>query len=562
MRVRGASLTAVRFDGFFTLALNKGMRQMEAIWRLIQGARSRNGDGRKAHDHSLIRFRTMKRRTKPAKAARAALVLGLLLFSASGSAQGLNNLWSGGFDSDGPPPFGGIDLNFQSGSLVMSTESRAIGYRRTSSNITEGNGVLLHSTNGNFVANLLGDTMLNGNGLNPGAYAALYPEGILVPQGALILPRPESIDEYYLLHMTLDDQVGGNAEQLFLSIIDMSSDGGLGAVLSKNEVILAEDFNVGKLTAVRHANGRDWWVFCHKINTDTYCRMLLTPSGIIVVGYQAIGAVRGADAGQVCFSPDGSKFAYYWGEPGEDLDIFRFDRCTGLFYDRVYIPITDYDGGMGVAFSPNGRYVYVSSVFDVYQFDTEAADVAASMVHIAEWDSTYSPFPPLATLFDIAQLAPDGKIYIGTGNSTDKLHVIHRPDSAGRACDTEPHGIALPLLFSNSLPNHPNYHLGPVDGSVCDSLGITNGVGEFAAPTVVGVYPNPSDGEFALSYSSQPNAGLLEVFDLAGHLVLRERLPAWSTLHNMQLRKGQAGMYHCRLQWGARSTTVRVILQP
>lgn len=77
-----------------------------------------------------------------------------------------------------------------------------------------------------------------------------------------------------------------------------------------------------------------------------------------------------------------------------------------------------------VAFSPNGRYVYVSSVFNVYQFDTEAADVAASMVHIAEWDSTYSPFPPLATLFDIAQLAPDGKIYISTGNSTDKLHVI------------------------------------------------------------------------------------------------------------------------------------------
>ena len=506
-------------------------------------------------------FRIIERCTKPARAARAALTLGLLASSLTSFSQGLNNLWLGGFDSDGPPPYGGVDLDFQSGSLMISTVSRAIGYRRTSANITDTNGDLLFSTNGTFVANALGDTMLNGSGLNPGPYADLYPEGLHISQGVLILPRPESSDVYYLLHMTIDNSMGINAEHLLLTTIDMSLDGGLGGVVSKNQVILSDDLNVGRLTAVRHANGRDWWVFCHKLDTNIYYRLLVTPSGILVDGTQAIGAVREADAGQVCFSPDGSKFAYYWGdEPGDDLDILSFDRCSGLFSNVINVQISDYDGGGGVAFSPSGRFVYVSSVFDVYQFDTEATDIAASMVHIAEWDSTYSPFPPFATLFDIAQLAPDGKIYIATGNGTDVLHVINNPDSAGFACNIQQHGVALPRYFMNSLPNHPNYHLGPVDGSVCDSLGINVSVAEEVMEAAVSAWPNPNNGVFTLGYAPQPVAGALEVRDLSGRLVLHERLPPWSQVHRVELH-GAAGMYQCRLQWGGRMVTARVVVE-
>jgi len=503
----------------------------------------------------------MQRRTNPARAARAALAFSLLGYSIPGTGQGLNNQWTGGYASWAPPPSGGVDLNFQNGILNITTLSRVIDYQRTVANISDVNGNLLFSTNGLIVADAQGDTMLNGAGLNPGSYADNSPYGLLIPQGALILPRPDSPNEYLLFHMTVDDEIGLNAEQLYLTTIDMSLGGGLGGVVSKNQVILSDDLNVGRLIAVRHANGRDWWVFCHKLDTNMYYRLFVTPSGISVDGTQAIGAVREADAGQVCFSPDGSRFAYYWGESGEDLDIFHFDRCTGLFYDPVYITIADYDGGGGVAFSPTGRYVYVSSVFDVYQFDTDAADIGASIVHIAEWDSTYSPFPPFATLFDIAQLAPDGKVYIGTGNSTDKLHVIHDPDQPGMACNMEQHGISLPRYFSNSLPNHPNYHLGPLVGSVCDSLGM--GLLELQAPLApVQASPNPSASRVTLTYGAQRMPGELQVLDAQGRTVLRERLPQWSTVHHVQLSNQPPGMYHCRLQWGNKATSVRVILQP
>jgi hypothetical protein len=473
--------------------------------------------------------------------------------------QGLNNLWMGGFESYASPPFGGVDLQFASGSLSISTISRAIGFKRTSTNITDTGGIPLFSTNGVFVANALGDTMFNGNGLNTGPYVELYPGGIYISQGVLILPKPETPGIYYLLHGTIDDQVTSVAHYLYLTTIDMSLDGGSGGVLTKNQVLINDTLNAGRITAVRHANGRDWWVLCHKVNTNSFHRLLVTPYGVSVDGTQSIGIIRPRDHGQVCFSPDGSRFAYYWGQFNQDLEIFDFDRCTGLFSNPVHILIDDYDQMGGVAFSPNSRYLYVSSVEDVYQYDVQAADIGASMVHIAHWDGFYSPFPPFATLFDIAQLAPDGKIYISTGNSTDKLHVISDPDSVGLACNIEQHGIDLQRYFSNSLPNHPNYHLGPVDGSICDSLGINAGVPAALLEAGIKVYPNPSTGAFTVSYPVQAIVGELEVRDLSGRLVLRERLPQWSQVHAVQLREA-AGMYQCRLTWSTASLSTRIIL--
>ena len=123
------------------------------------------------------------------------------------------------------------------------------------------------------------------------------------------------------------------------------------------------------------------------------------------------------------------------------------------------------------------------------------------------------------------------------------------------------HGVELPTWYSNSLPNHPNYHLGPLAGSVCDSLGL--GVRELQAPlAAASASPNPSAGRVSLSYGAQREAGELTVLDAQGRVVLRERLPAWSTVHNVDLARSPSGIYHWRLQWGARATSVRVILQP
>lgn len=496
--------------------------------------------------------------------AEACLLLCLLggtfSFHEAHAQQGLNNRWSLGYASYLGPPWGNTDIEFLSGTREISVHAYEIGYHRTAASIAKEDGTLEITTNGAFLADRNGDTLSNGTGLAPSAYTTTYADGLVLIQGALIIPKPNAPSIYYLFHCTVDDQVSGTAQFLYLTTIDMSLNGGLGGVVTKNEVLLNASQNVGKITAVRHANGRDWWVFNHRANTNVFSRYLVTPAGVQLDGTQAIGINRPPDNGQVCFSPDGSKFAYYWGIG--DLEVFHFDRCTGLFVDPVFIGIDDTNADGGLAFSPNSRYLYVSSVLDVYQYDTEAADIGASMVHVGVWDGFYSPQPPFAAYFVVTQVAPDGKIYISTGNGTFHVHVINAPDEAGFACDLVQHGVELTAYYSNGLPNHPNYHLGPLDGTVCDSLGITNGVGEFERAASVNVFPNPSSGAFSLSYAAQPNAGWLEMYNAAGQLVLREKLPAWSTVHSVQLSNAPAGMHQCRLQWGSRTTSVRVILQP
>lgn len=501
----------------------------------------------------------MKRRANSIQTIRAAFVVLLMIVPLLAVSQGRNNLWLGGYFGQDAAPWGSVDIDFSSGGAVISTTNRAIGFGRTNANITNANGDLLFSTNGCFLANATGDTMFNGTGLNPSDYTSNYPGGLFLSQACLILPKPDSPNIYYLFHGTLDNPSGPNALYLYLTTIDMSLDGGLGGVVTKNHVMIDDALNTGKITAVRHANGRDWWVFCHKMDTNNFYRLLVTPNGVVSDGAQSIGIVRPADNGQACFSPDGSKFAYYWGDEG--LEIFEFDRCTGLFYNPVFISTPDTIGGIGVTFSPNSRYLYLSDFLDIYQFDTEATDIAVTQVHIAHWDGFYSPEPPLATIFDIAQLAPDGKIYIGTGNSTFHLHVINAPDEDGLACDVVQHGLELPRYFINSLPNHPNYHLGPVDGGLCDSLGINTGLSEADVVQVIQAYPNPSIGTFTLSYPVQPTAGELEVRDLSGRLVLRERIPAWSQMHRVELDGEALGMYQCKLTWGAHTATTRIVLE-
>lgn len=473
--------------------------------------------------------------------------------------QGLNNLWMGGYYSEGGLPYGGTNLEFDSVPVDIYYVNREMSFGRTSATIADGNGVLLFATNGYYISDTNGDTLQNGTGLNPSFYTIQFPEGLHISQADLILPKPGDPDIFYLIHGTYDDFATGSAQYLYLTTIDMTLNNGLGGVVSKNVVLIADALNEGKITAVRHANGRDWWVFCHKLNTNTFYRLLITPGGGGTPETQSIGTVRPPDNGQVCFSPDGSKFAYYWGE-GSDLDIFDFDRCTGLFSNPVHILIDDVNTMGGVAFSPSSQFLYVSSVLDVYQYDVTVPDVEASMVHIAHWDSTYSPSPPFATLFDIAQLAPDGKIYIGTGNGTDKLHVINDPDQPGLACGMVQHGITLPTYYVNSLPNHPNYFLGPVDGSVCDSLGLNVGISEVQKEAGVRAYPNPSARAFMLSYPAHAGEGWLEVRDQQGRLVLREYIAPWSTVHAVELVGAGQGLYQCSLRWGMETISTRVII--
>ena len=402
---------------------------------------------------------------------------------------GIDNLWMMGYESFlVGPPFGGVNINFISGSAVINYIPRPMYFGDISATMCDSNGNVLFYTNGVYVANVADDTMMNGSGLSPSDYTTAVGEyGLYIPQAALIIPKPGSNSQYYLFHGTVDDNVG-YAFYIYYSEIDMSLNGGLGSVTSKNNILLNDTLISGRITAVKHANGRDWWIIFHQGHTNRFYLYLVDPSGVHFHASQSIGSNLIFAKGQGCFSPNGNKFAMY--DPSNDLDILDFDRCIGQFSNPIHVAINDNAAGGGVAISPNSEVLYVSSTSYVYQFDLSAANIPSTKTTVAVWDSFYSPSPPAATTFYLSQLAPDGKIYMSCTNSSKDIHVIDYPDSLGLACHVCQHCVHLPAYDGFTIPNLPNYHLGAWVGSICDTLALSYKELRMEDEDVL-VFPNP-----------------------------------------------------------------------
>ncbi|MBK7968716.1 MAG: hypothetical protein IPK08_07100 [Bacteroidetes bacterium] len=52
----------------------------------------------------------------------------------------------------------------------------------------------------------------------------------------------------------------------------------------------------------------------------------------------------------------------------------------------VHAAINDSSSGVGVSFSSNSKFLYVSSLRYVYQFDVSAPNIPASQTTVAVWD--------------------------------------------------------------------------------------------------------------------------------------------------------------------------------
>lgn len=486
------------------------------------------------------------------------LTLTIVLIAINIQGQGISNLWLMGYNSNDGRPWGGTNIDFTNGFPDTSYNYRDMNLRTSNANITDSQGNLLFYTNGAEIANRLNNVMQNGSGLNPSIYTSQnFVNGLVITQSCLIIPKPGDSSIFYLFHNTIDDPLNAAPDFLYLSTINMSADGGLGAVTMKNQIILSDKLNQGKLTATKHANGRDWWVVTHKMNTNRFYKFLVTPQGVTGPFNQDIGIILPIDNGQTVFSPDGSKFAYCY--PPTGVQILDFDRCSGIFSNPVFASIPDNINDGGIAFSPNSERLYASSPLELYQFNMTAANVAASKMLIAVWDSFYSPSPPFGTFFFKAQLAPDGKIYLSTGNGTLHLHIIDQPDSLGLSCNVIQHGLEIPTYYVNSLPNHPNYFLGPVVGSICDT--VFTGLPPPNENLSLKLYPNPNSGTFQITYMPIPENLKLQIFNIIGEEIFFKQLPQWSQLQNIEIENIGKGIYFAKLSSSTSSISTKFIIE-
>ena len=474
------------------------------------------------------------------------------------SGQGIDNRWVFGY-SCCAGNFGASDLDFSSGAVNIILKQRDMNFLETNGIISDGNGDLLFVSNGIYVANALDDTMQNGSGLNPGTYTtAMVSRGLALPQGNLVIPFPNDSTKYYLFHETCDD-VGGTYATLFLyySVIDMALDGGLGAVVQKNTVLLNDSLVEGRITACKHANGRDWWLVIHKYNSSMVYKYLISPQGISNPTTQDLFTPRDVWFGQALFSSQGDKFAYY--EPFGDLDIFDFNRCTGDFSNFVHININDSAIAGGAAFSSTGRYLYLSSVNYIYQFDMLASNIDSSKIVVGIYDGYQ--YQGLYQNFYLSALAPDGKIYINCGDGSKYFHVINSPDSAGLACDFVQRGLPLPRWNAFTIPNYPNYFLGAEGGTLCDSL--ATGISDIKSPIeAFTVFPNPLRDLVFVNQSAKEPVIEVSIVNSFGQI---ETVQFTSINGGQYLQVNMAsfasGIYYLQMRTAKRNVTQKVIKQ-
>jgi hypothetical protein len=398
------------------------------------------------------------------------------IYSLMAFAQQHDNIWVMGFEGGGQTPitdsFGITILDFSNINktpLIIENQYIATNMDITNAVISDSLGVLQFYSNGEHIYHRQHQIMQGG--ANIAEEVSGYGSRLL--QGGLALPWPGREQEYLLLTVEYDP-VNIAGQKLFYHQIDMSLAGGLGKVVDKRHLLIEDTLTGGQLAAVKHANGRDWWFVVMENRSSGYYTGLVRPDTILVTKHDNGAEIpRGLQSG---FSPDGR--LYYKVNLDNifgltTVDIFDFDRCTGLLSNQRSKTLYPTDHFLvGGCISLDSRYLYVFDDRIAYQYDLMAADIWATEQVVAEWDGSMHYIWPRN--FFMGMLAPDGRIYIKSNNSNSSLHRIHLPNRSAMECAFVQNDIIAPTKIRPGLPNFPNFRLGPLDGSACDTLGLDN----------------------------------------------------------------------------------------
>lgn len=391
----------------------------------------------------------------------------------------------------------------QNGPILIPTitpERRETGSTTLSLSNVEGN--LLLSSNGCEMWDKDFDLIENSRPLNPGdAFSNLCARGLqryeAGHQSMMALPDPANPDHFLIFHeqhaYTFDStgrryiDVGA----ILLTKMDATTDPP--TVIFKNQDVIRDTMTYGgSLNAVKHADLNAWWMVIPLREEACFYRFLIDATGIHGPEKQCIGRLfrpGGETGGQSAFSPDGKKLIRW--QPEDGINIFDFERESGKLSNFVDIPFTADSilfGGMSI--SSNSQFLYITTLLDLYQYDLEAADIASSRTHIASYDGHQSP---RSCTFLNGQLAPDCKIYWSSAGACTELHVIHRPNEKGKACDFRQHDFKRVSNSNSTMPYFPNYRLGT--GGVCDSNLMVNVRQVVLHQPKLKIWPNPTNGD-------------------------------------------------------------------
>lgn len=467
--------------------------------------------------------------------------------------------------------YGGISIVFNNGIAELSHFDIFSKTPLAVANDIDGNLAFYSTGCAVFSKNM--EVMENGSDLPDPYYDEYCSEDIYsldgIRGGFLVLPQPEHDDHYYYFRTSFNDVGKGRfvCDRLLLTEVDITANNGLGKVTNRNETIISDSL-VCSVTAVKHGNGRDWWIVIPRGTNFQFWTILLTPDGLQTPVLQTLPPpytpftktievydpqtgekiIKPADEyymeaenGQADFSPDGNWYARVIPNGGE-LEIFHFNRCEGRFSHSATVPTLDNEitSGAGLSFSPDSRFIYYNNGINLYQLSLSPESLKKpEPVYIGVFDG-YAENNVVFNFFQM-RTAPDGKIYMGAGNTSRFLHVIENPNAEGRDCNFKQRGFPTGRHFSFSINYFPNFNLYEAPYGLCDSLGIdiTAASGDYP----FAVLPNPVAGSTLTYYIPQCSTAQISVWNTAGQLLRQIDNPKIFSSNALDISDFPAGVY-------------------
>lgn len=396
----------------------------------------------------------------------------IFLIHASVFSQKHDYNWTFGYgDSAINDEFGSMILDFNTNPPSLIKTDLKIDFDYCCAACSDSSGNLLFYTNGIQINNKEKKLMENGYHLNPGKVWDITKDNGYLGFGGMAVPAPGKQNGYYLFHLALAlDSSILTLQPLYYTMLDMNANNSLGKVVSKNNILL--DIAQTQQALVKHANGRDWWLLTAKMTEPIYYLWLVSPNGIEGPYEQTIGPdfTQPEEIGFSQFSPDGK--LYFRNDLNSGLWIYDFDRCTGQLSNLRILPYSFPDFYFGnLSVSDDSRFLYLGKTRIIAQFDLATIDSTPAVDTIVLYDQFIDPLPIWKTTFGYPVLGADKKIYFASiAAASGRFHIVHHPELPAPSCDFEQHGLKLPRYNGATSCPAPNYRLGKMDGSPCDSI--------------------------------------------------------------------------------------------
>lgn len=425
----------------------------------------------------------------------------------------------------------------------------------------------------------------NGDALRGSANAA---------QGALFVPVPGDSARCYLFTLRAGSKIfdprqpaAAYAGQLAYSLVDLRGHNGAGEVLpgTQNRALAAG--LTEQLTAVRHANGRDYWVVCHEWLSNAFRVYAVTAAGVGPPARYAVGPGLPADTlgalfwdqvtGTLRASPDGRKLACSalgdGGAAAAPSGLYDFDAATGAV--STFVNLGALRDAFSPCFSPDNSKLYIPNFsrtpdgkgYNVLsQYDLRAGDAAA----IAASGRSIVVGNPATNISAVAggnalyqlQNGPDGRIYGASGyrsagpdeqpgDDRNAFFVIGRPNARGFACAVQYQRFDFGGRYGNpGLPNflqHTFNGLEPRPAAACD-------------PTQAAVFPNPVADAFRVRLPGTcPQPYTLTLYDALGRRVLTRVVADAAAEEPVGVGPLAAGLYGLELRFAQRVVVKKLL---